>query len=225
MLNQIHKSISIIKKSINFFGSKNIAVSFNGGNDNTVVFSLIYYYIKKNVIRDMPIFVYFKTKYHFHQIEEYMNFIVSTYNLNFMCYECDNLKDGLIQFKKDYPHINCIFMGNRRTDPYSNKLNHFSSTTNEWPYYVRVNPILNWSYKQVWNYIFIHDIKVCVLYKLGYTSLGSIKDTSRNPYLSYQNKYGMTIYKPAWYLKNEENERAGRKEIIIRINRKKYDKK
>ena len=211
------KSLSIIDTSFIFFGVDNIAIFFNVGKDNSVVFSLIYYYIKKNLKKRMPLFVYFKTKYHIPQVEEYIDFMVSRYDLKFICYKCNNLKNGLKLFKSHYPHINCIFMGNRKTDPYSDKLKYFSSTTEGWPYYIRVNPILDWSYKQVWKYIIVLELRVCELYNHGYTSLGSLLDTSKNPYLSYINKYGDRVYAPAWCLKDETKERAGRKKIQLKI--------
>jgi FAD synthetase len=45
---------------------------------------------------------------------------------------------------------------------------------------MRINPILNWTYGDVWA--FLHDVGAmhCSLYDHGYTSLGSVTDTKPN---------------------------------------------
>jgi Phosphoadenosine phosphosulfate reductase family len=45
---------------------------------------------------------------------------------------------------------------------------------------MRINPILNWMYSDVWAYLLHIKAPYCSLYDQGYTSLGSIKDTVRN---------------------------------------------
>lgn len=45
---------------------------------------------------------------------------------------------------------------------------------------MRINPILNWSYADVWAHLRAIGGKYCCLYKQGYTSLGSVHDTVPN---------------------------------------------
>ena len=45
---------------------------------------------------------------------------------------------------------------------------------------MRINPILNWTYNDVWAYLQDMKASYCSLYNQGYTSLGSVKDTVRN---------------------------------------------
>ena len=45
---------------------------------------------------------------------------------------------------------------------------------------MRVNPIINWSHKQVWNYLLHNKISYCTLYDKGYSYIGSKKKTKRN---------------------------------------------
>tara|TARA_B110000285_G_C14665715_1_gene398061 strand:- start:247 stop:453 length:207 start_codon:yes stop_codon:yes gene_type:complete len=68
-------------------------------------------------------------------------------------------------------------MGNRRTDPYSQNLEHICESSAGWPEFVRVFPILDWSYTEVWGYLKQYNLIYCVLYDQGYTSLGEIHNS------------------------------------------------
>lgn len=68
---------------------------------------------------------------------------------------------------------------------------------------IRIHPLINWSYALVWQVIKELEIPYCSLYDHGYTSLGSISDTLRNPFLGAD--------EGAWNLVDGDvNERAGR---------------
>lgn len=56
----------------------------------------------------------------------------------------------------------------------------FCPSSKGWPPFIRVNPILNWAYCDVWGHLREIGAKFCHLYLEGYTSLGSVKDTAPN---------------------------------------------
>ena len=51
------------------------------------------------------------------------------------------------------------------------------------PSLMRVSPILEWSYRDIWDFIRAVNAPYCKLYNAGYTSIGSTLDTVRNPFL------------------------------------------
>ena len=74
------------------------------------------------------------------------------------------------------------------------------------PAFMRVNPVITWTYGQIWQFINTHHIPVCRLYQEGYTSLGKVDNTAKNPAL----RQADGSYLPAWQLSDWSLERAGR---------------
>ena len=133
--------------------------------------------------------------------------------------------------------VKAILVGTRRTDPHGGDLSSFSPTDRKWPAFMRVCPILEWHYREIWavsawynpllrvhnanrgrqQFIRHLDIPYCELYDQGYTSLGGTKDTHPNPALQVAEgeKAGHLAgngkrYKPAHQLWEDEEERLGR---------------
>ena len=74
---------------------------------------------------------------------------------------------------------------------------------------MRIFPILDWSYNEVWLFLRQFDLMYCRLYDEGYSSLGEQDNTVKNPYLKV-NVNGDEKYMPAYLLENEEYERESR---------------
>ena len=100
-------------------------------------------------------------------------------------------------------------MGNRRTDPYSQNLEAICKSSAGWPDFTRVFPILDWQYCDVWNFLLANNLSYCNLYDLGYTSLGEIHNSQKNPYLKVENE---DLFMPAYCLTNDEQERYSRRD-------------
>jgi FAD synthetase len=46
--------------------------------------------------------------------------------------------------------VKAIFVGTRRTDPHGKFLTHFDPTDNDWPRLMRVHPVIEWHYVEIW---------------------------------------------------------------------------
>ncbi|KAF9511454.1 hypothetical protein BS47DRAFT_1469919 [Hydnum rufescens UP504] len=107
--------------------------------------------------------------------------------------------------------VRAMLVGTRRGDPHGGSLGFATPTDSDWPKLLRVHPIINWSYHDVWKFLFKFSVPYCSLYDAGYTSLGSMHDTSPNPALLNNPLHSQsTIYKPAHQLEDGDLERAGR---------------
>ncbi|OCF59775.1 FMN adenylyltransferase [Kwoniella mangroviensis CBS 10435] len=100
-----------------------------------------------------------------------------------------------------------VLVGTRKGDPNDN-VDVLAPTDPSWPQFLRVHPILHWTYSDVWDFLLELNVPYCTLYDQGYTSLGSTTNTSPNPLLKNPNT--SSGWDPAYKLKDVTQERAGR---------------
>ncbi|KAJ3097348.1 FAD1 flavin adenine dinucleotide synthetase [Phlyctochytrium planicorne] len=204
------EAVEIIKQAIEKYGWEGTAISFNGGKDCTVLLHMLSQFKSQNGSNPLPLnmpALYVAAHDAFPDVEKFVSDQVECYGLRLMRVEKD-MKQGLQDFLDEYPNVAAILIGTRRTDPYSQHLNPFSETDNGWPKVMRVHPILDWSYHDVWSYLLHTGHPYCCLYDQGYTSLGGTSNTLPNPEL--RNPNASCGYDAAYTLKDGSTERSGR---------------
>ncbi len=115
-------------------------------------------------------------------------------------------------------NILAIFVGTRRTDPHGSNLTHFDRTDHGWPDFMRIHPVIDWRLGEIWSFLRARELRepdgrpleYCEMYDEGYTSLGGVGDTVRNPRLRYVDVDGRERYRPAYNLTEDGDERLGR---------------
>ncbi|BEI90161.1 uncharacterized protein CcaverHIS019_0302310 [Cutaneotrichosporon cavernicola] len=100
--------------------------------------------------------------------------------------------------------VRAILLGTRQGDPNGN-VAVLAATDPSWPQVLRVHPVLDWTYTEVWQFLRELGVPWCSLYDEGFTSLGSTHNTAPNPLLKTD-----AGYEPAWKLQDPSQERAGR---------------
>jgi len=212
--NRIRHSFNVLEQCLTKYTPNQIAVAFNGGKDCTVVlhqYSLVLYK-KYPHLNKKPLLhgLFIHNKPQFDNVVQFIDECVKRYEIDLIQID-GRIKDALNQLKSSHPEIQCVIMGTRSTDPYSSNLDDFSPTDPTWPEYMRCNPILNYSYKDVWTFLREFNVPYCPMYDQGFTSLGDKERTIRNARLQYQNDdTGLMEYKPAYLLDDEISERDGR---------------
>lgn len=218
-----NNAIYVIKRALALYSVEEVALSFNGGKDSTVLFHLLRagYYLHESEkchsngdlgYGDMPFpirTIYFESPSAFPEINSFTYEIAATYNLTMDIIRLD-FKSGLETLLKANP-IKAIFLGVRIGDPTAVGQEQFSPSSPGWPSFMRVNPILDWSYRDVWAFLLTCKVPYCSLYDQGYTSIGSIHDTVPNELLcvNHSDNNGEK-FKPAYLLQDGRLERAGR---------------
>jgi len=115
------------------------------------------------------------------------------------------MREAFAAYLTAQPAIRAIFVGTRRTDPHGGSLTFFDETDRGWPSFMRVHPVIDWRYAEIWCFIRELGVEYCGLYDEGYTSLGGREDTHPNPVLAEGGGY-----RPAYELVEDGEERAGR---------------
>lgn len=62
------------------------------------------------------------------------------------------MKEAFTQYLQKNPSVEAIFVGTRRTDPHGGRLSAegFDVTDGGWPRFMRVHPVIEWHYVEVW---------------------------------------------------------------------------
>ncbi|KAF4697693.1 3'-phosphoadenosine 5'-phosphosulfate sulfotransferase [Perkinsus olseni] len=209
---QTVKSLAIITEAYDKYKPEELCLAFNGGKDCTVLLHMVDHVFRQKHSEGVPL----KTLYiadpkndTFEEVESFIADMQKIYNLDIMRV-VGGVKVGLERVKEEHPEVKAIFMGSRSTDPYCGDLVPFARTSEGWPDFMRVNPILDWSYRDVWEFIDLYGVQYCELYKYGYTSIGRKSDTIPNPDLLIRDDDGHAHYKHARELVDGSKERSGR---------------
>lgn len=203
------KSLDIIEQTLDRVGGdvSRLCISFNGGKDCTVLLLLVKAVLQnRNSLESLTCLNVSNSKDSFPEMEDFVTQCSRQFNLHTLNLP-GSIKEALFDLKERHPNIEAIFMGTRTSDvPDTKKLEYFQKTDEGWPEFLRVSPILDWTYHEVWQ--FLRDLRIpyCKLYDKGYTSIGSVSDTLPNPKL----KTPSSTYLPAWQLQDSDDERQGR---------------
>lgn len=153
-------------------------------------------------------FIYVRPEKPFEEIEDFVKKCEEQYSIKMQIHSGD-LRKCLLEILSKNSNLKACLMGQRRTDPHCSGMEYFQLTDPDWPQLMRINPLLEWSCKDIWEYISFFNVSYCTLYDKGYSSIGDRSNTIPNPYLKIKTHYTVT-YKPAKELDNDLLERAGR---------------
>lgn len=213
----VKRSLDIIRQALESYNydATKFAIGFNGGKDCTVLLHLVHC-----VLVSWPSFVnskaklntvFIKVKDSFPEVEEFVKQSIARYNLHLLEFEGPCYKRALSALKASATgsEIDAIFMGTRSSD-INYPLAATQRTDPGWPDFLRVNPLLDWSYHDIWSFLLDLNVPYCPLYDRGYTSLGDRNNTFLNPRLRSTTASGEVVYLPAYRLDDPNLERTGR---------------
>ena len=213
-LSKLKQSIDIIEEAIKKNTDEQICVSFNGGKDCCVVLYL-YYAIASRLGIKFPIhLVLIKIQHEFDEMIFFINHVIRKFyknSIDFIIFEDTDksMKDCLWVLKETHPKISNILIGTRRSDgDYFKNMKAFETTDGDWPKFMRVSPILDWTFSEVWYFIRLLRLPYCSLYDQGYTSIDHSQNTVKNKELLCPDQVN---YLPAFRLQNSNAERLSRK--------------
>lgn len=221
---KVIQSLKVLEEAIETY-QEELWFSFNSGKDNTACFfmtaAILYRKSGYKAIDFKIKALNFEEEDPFPECESYMDDLKRNFRMEVMTLKnSENLtkskfmKAGMIKLVQENK-LRAVIMGSRKTDPYCGSLTHFSksSTDDGWPPFIRVLPIIDWDFKEIWKFFADCKVPYCVLYDKGYTYLGDRQDSVPNPVLRT---------KSGWYLPasacNANFEPFSRKSILKNLS-------
>ncbi|XP_008558280.1 uncharacterized protein LOC103578846 isoform X2 [Microplitis demolitor] len=201
----INYSLLILEQCLDTYQVDEIFLSFNGGKDCTVMLHLTAALFKLRGLS--PLLCLYVTDDPFPEMDEFVDKATHYYDIK-LIRKKKPIKSAVECLLEENKQLKATLMGIRKDDPGSESLEPFKTTDEGWPKIMRVSPILDWSYSQIWEFILKHKVPYCSLYDQGYTSLGHRTTTSPNPLL--RDPDNPARYLPAYTLKDSSTERNGR---------------
>jgi FAD synthetase len=136
-----------------------LSLAYNGGKDCLVL--LILYLCALHTKRlthaapdspDGPVVqcVYIQAPDPFQEVEDFVASSVKTYSLSLLEY-AKPMKAAFAEYLRDTPSVKAILVGTRRTDPHGEHLTHFDRTDHGWPDFMRIHPVIDWHYVDIWT--------------------------------------------------------------------------
>ncbi|KAI4623004.1 uncharacterized protein J4E87_006097 [Alternaria ethzedia] len=101
--------------------------------------------------------VYIQDAHPFPEVEEFVAHSSKIYWLALLEY-AKPMKAAFADYLKDTPSVKAILVGTRRTDPHGQHLKFFDPTDSGWPAFVRIHPVIDWHYVDIWTVRAIHTL-------------------------------------------------------------------
>ncbi|MGO9614135.1 MAG: phosphoadenosine phosphosulfate reductase family protein [Dissulfurispiraceae bacterium] len=188
---KVQKSIDVILETERRFGQEDIALTWTGGKDSTTLLSLV----RTIHNGEIPFRVFnIDTSVKFKEIYDFRDRLSKEWNMNLVILKHPNPQE-VISNAKDSAEC-CYVLKAKVLDDAIKQYGVKSLMTairwdehvaradekyfSEREDHVRVNPILHFMEKDIWNYIRSNNIPYCELYDRGYRSLGCAPCTAIN---------------------------------------------
>ena len=191
-----------IDAALRLYGPEGLVVSFNGGKDATVLLHLARAAYHRAGC-GAPLCVYWHESDCFPEVDAFVADTTVRFGLQLRRYD-GSFADGMA----DAVQRGCraVLLGTRHVDPNGVGASAFQPSSKGWPSFMRVNPVLRWTYADVWAFLRDNRVPYCLLYDQGYTSLGTRRTTQQNPELRRPDG----SYDAAHTLRDGHLERGGR---------------
>jgi 3,4-dihydroxy 2-butanone 4-phosphate synthase/GTP cyclohydrolase II len=209
---KVKQAFALIRQTIDKMGGiEKLPLSFSGGKDCLVVLHLLKLVLTSDEWNKLLVICFVKTQRMDEAMISYLaDYVEPFYQIKVrIAPYASSMKLALNTLLEKKPNLTGMFMGQRLIDP-AKIQNEITYSDKGWPPMYRINPILEWSYYDVWAFIYMYKVRYFIKYDQGYSSLG--EQGNVNPFLLSNNNSKEEFKKP-WMLLNAANrERLTRNE-------------
>ena len=93
--------------------------------------------------------VYIRPAHPFEEVDHFVQASAEEYHLNLVT-SSRPMKQAFTEYLEEHTAVKAIFVGTRRTDPHGGSLTHFDPTDHGWPSFMRIHPVIDWHYQEIW---------------------------------------------------------------------------
>lgn len=162
-----------------------LSLSYNGGKDCLVLLILLLVSIANHShahSQSAPLpaklqSVYIISPHPFAEVDAFVDESVTEYYLDLERYAMP-MKEAFKLYLEEHKNVKAILVGTRRTDPHGHTLTHFDPTDKGWPTFMRVHPVIDWHYAEIWA---VSSLSTIILREKMLTEL--VYTTIENPIL------------------------------------------
>ena len=193
----IQDALRTLNHAYRLYGPECVICSYNGGKDACVIVHLLRaahaHFLREKQKQSTggklikPRMIYFEHEDEFPEVLDLLHETVVEYDLNMVAFEKGiGYVDGLelLVETNHNSHPMAIVLGTRTGDPNAGSQGVWAPSSHFLPPFMRVNPVISWTYGHVWHFLRLYGLPYCSLYDEGYTSLGTTKDTLPCPALA-----------------------------------------
>ena len=177
----VQNSLEILYKAFDEFGIESTIVSYNGGKDSDVCAQLwrlaLYLYLEEKgrlgeyqETVDNSLFIIFHSPDDFEEINAHLKRMIAEIGVQAF-HSSKSFKEGL-KSVIDHYGTRAVILGVRRSDPQGANLEPHTPSTPDFPPFMRILPLLERTYGDVWDFISVFQISYCCLYDEGYDLWG-----------------------------------------------------
>ncbi|MCJ1480606.1 3'-phosphoadenosine 5'-phosphosulfate sulfotransferase [Schaereria dolodes] len=144
-------SLNVIQEALKRYSLPSLSLSYNGGKDCLVL--LILYLSALPTHSTLPSLlesIYIVPPHPFPEVDVFVDASSHQYCLSLERFARESMKAAFADYLAEKRKIKAIFVGTRRTDPHGGNLTHFDETDHGWPAFVRVHPVIDWRYVEIW---------------------------------------------------------------------------
>lgn len=87
----------------------------------------------------------------FPEVDAFVDDTTALYHLD-LATSNESMKPALTHYlAQTRPSVRAVFVGTRRTDPHGANLTAFDPTDPGWPDFMRIHPVIDWHYREIWG--------------------------------------------------------------------------
>lgn len=169
LANKVESALSICESALQDYGVEHCALSFNGGKDCTVLAHILSAALRRHIgcarrgakpHGDVPRIpaLYVACREPFQEVEAFIEYAAAPDTGYHLALETSHapMREALTTFiggpglQRD---VRAMFVGVRLDDPHGNSIHVRAPCDPGWPAVMRVHPILDWDYTDVWAFL------------------------------------------------------------------------